>query len=122
MVVVVGEVVVEASLSCCAVFLAFALSAAATECGGRWLESASMRRGAGQGKTCGIPTTRKEARSVAENKETVERDRGCRWEGMARHAWSRTAGVREEEEEEEDDKLCWRDAEGAGMGERHVRR
>jgi hypothetical protein len=45
-------------------------------------ESANVRRGAGQGKTCGRPTMTTEASMVAANKELVERDRGCRIGGM----------------------------------------
>jgi hypothetical protein len=42
-------------------------------------ESARVRRGAGQGKRWGKPTTKNEARSVAAKREEVVRDRGCRW-------------------------------------------
>jgi len=40
--------------------------------------SAKSVRGAGQGRICGIPTTRKDARSVVVKREVVHRDRGCR--------------------------------------------
>lgn len=55
-------------------------------------ESASARRGAGQGKTCGTPTIRKDASSVAVKRDMVDRDRGWRCEdifdrGSLARAW-----------------------------------
>lgn len=41
-----------------------------------------MRRGAGHGKTCGNPTTTRDARRVVAKREVVDRDRGCRCGGM----------------------------------------
>jgi len=45
-------------------------------------ESAKVRRGAGQGNICGMPTMRNEAKRVAAKREVVERDRGCKWGGI----------------------------------------
>lgn len=39
-------------------------------------ESARVRRGAGQGKTCGMPTTSSDASRVPANRPVVDRDRG----------------------------------------------
>ena len=39
-------------------------------------ESANWTRGAGQGKICGIPTTKKETSRVVPKREVVRRDRG----------------------------------------------
>lgn len=44
--------------------------------------SAKAILGAGQGMIWGIPTTRKETRSVVPNREVVVRERGCRWGGI----------------------------------------
>jgi hypothetical protein len=38
--------------------------------------------GAGQGRICGSPTTKKLARRVVANREEVYRDLGCKWGGM----------------------------------------
>lgn len=55
-------------------------------------ESANVRRGAGQGKTCGRPTTTKEARSVPAKREDVDRDRGCRCGGMLKYGCEQLRG------------------------------
>lgn len=47
-------------------------------------ESARVRRGAGQGKMCGMPTTSSEASRVPANKPVVDRDRGCRCGGIVK--------------------------------------
>ena len=44
--------------------------------------SAYMARGAGHGRMCGIPTTRKDTSNVVPKSEVVRRERGCRWEGI----------------------------------------
>lgn len=44
--------------------------------------SAKASLGAGQGMIWGIPTTRKETRSVVPSREVVVRERGCRWGGI----------------------------------------
>lgn len=41
-----------------------------------------MRRGEGQGNTCGIPTTKRDASRVPAKRPVVDRDRGCRWGGI----------------------------------------
>jgi hypothetical protein len=47
-------------------------------------ESANVRRGDGQGKTCGMPTTSSEARRVPAKRPVVDRDRGWRCGGIVR--------------------------------------
>lgn len=44
--------------------------------------SAYATRGAGQGRMCGRPTTRKLATTVVAKSEEVMRERGCRWGGI----------------------------------------
>lgn len=44
--------------------------------------SANVRRGEGQGNTCGIPTTKSDASKVPAKRPVVDRDRGCRWGGI----------------------------------------
>ena len=46
-------------------------------------ESAKLTWGAGHGRMCGMPTTKKETRSVVPKREVVRRDRGWRWGVMA---------------------------------------
>lgn len=45
-------------------------------------ESARVRRGAGHGKTCGRPTTNREAKRVVAKREDVDRERGWRCGGI----------------------------------------
>lgn len=45
-------------------------------------ESAKVRRGAGQGKTCGMPTTTRDARRVPAKRLIVDRERGWRCGGI----------------------------------------
>ena len=42
-------------------------------------ESANWTRGAGHGRICGMPTTKKDTRRVVPKREVVRRDRGWRW-------------------------------------------
>lgn len=49
--------------------------------------SAYARVLTGQGRMCGMPTTRKEMARVVVNRVAVERERGCRCGGMAGDAW-----------------------------------